>query len=241
MKARHFLLGATLLSAGLLLNAPLFAAVESDVVGYTTIQMDAGKWYMIGSPFVELDAAAAVTVNDVFSTGFSTGDELNIYNPRTGMYTTLTWFDYDGTAAWRNPMTGEYSTQALSKGQAVFINKKSEGDVTVKGKVSSEEIVTFGLPDSSSWSQVVCVYPVTMDVNDIQWDGLAEGDELHVYDSTSGMYNSSTWFKFNGMNAWRNPMTGESVSLKVAPGMALFVHKVQAGTGTCSPEVTIKE
>ena len=43
MKARHFLLGATLLSAGLLFNAPLFAAVESDIVGYTTIEMQAGK------------------------------------------------------------------------------------------------------------------------------------------------------------------------------------------------------
>ena len=52
MNERRFLAGMALVAGVVLLNAPLNAAVESDVVGYTTMTMEAGKWYQVGNPLV---------------------------------------------------------------------------------------------------------------------------------------------------------------------------------------------
>ena len=62
------------------LASPTSAAVESDVVGYTTITMEAGKWYQVGNPFVALEEGGVIELNDGFGTGFATGDQLYLYN-----------------------------------------------------------------------------------------------------------------------------------------------------------------
>ncbi len=59
------------------LDGRLLAAVESATVGYTTMAMEAGKWYMVGTPFSALSDTTERRVNDVFALeGFADGDVL---------------------------------------------------------------------------------------------------------------------------------------------------------------------
>jgi hypothetical protein len=121
-----------------LCTARLSAAVESDIVGYNTIEMKAGKWYMVGSAFSSLDGIEDRNVNDVFNVGFAEGDRLMTYNSVSGLYTTAYWraTANGGQGGWctRPFMAATLKTVALTPGQAMFINKKSKTTGLIKVK-----------------------------------------------------------------------------------------------------------
>ena len=121
-----------------LLNAPLFAAVESDVVGYTTIEMQADKWYQVGSPFIPLTDGAEQTLNNTFTTGFSTNDQVYVYDPEMGSYKgPYVWGTANGQTGWWNTTTSSLTTTVLTPGQAFFIHKQSLGVASVLPGVAS--------------------------------------------------------------------------------------------------------
>ena len=217
-------------------NAPLSAAVESDVVGYTTISMQAGKWYQIGNPFVELENGVTPTVNTVFNTGFSNGDLLYLYDSNSSGYTvTLTWGTIRGVSGWYYG-NGNLASDTLKEGQAAFIKKVTASPVTLKGKVAVTE-VSFGLEEKASWSQVVCVYPTTQKINDIAWHNLMKNDEVYIYDPNQGGYTTTlSWQTLNGKTGWYYG-NGAFADIEVSPGQALFIHRASAGTASCSATV----
>ena len=142
------------------LNGRLNAQVESDIVGYTTVTMEAGKWYQVGSPFVALEEGTTLKLNDVFTTGFGAGDTLQLYSSVNSSYTTYRWNTYKNGWATNTSPVATLADVTLPVGQAVFINKKVDGDVILTGKVSAEEAVTFGNEAGSAWDQFVCVYQI---------------------------------------------------------------------------------
>ena len=243
MKARHFLLGATLLSAGLLFNAPLFAAVESDVVGYTTIEMQAGKWYQVGCPFVGLNGATELPLNDFFCSGFVTGDTLMILDSQTARYGTLAYWVPEangGAGAWCDrpiAAVGTPSDVVLKPGQAVYIHKKESSAVTFSGKVEAVP-AEFGSEDGNVLAQVAPVWPEQKSVNDFVWKGLASGDTMKILDSDTASYGTLLYWlpsANNGAGAWCDrpiPGLGQPSNLVLSPGQAVFVTKSSAGVAT---------
>ena len=122
----------------------------------------------------------------------------------------------------------------LPVGQAVFINKKVDGDVILTGKVSAEEAVTFGNEAGSAWDQFVCVYPQDMKLNDIAWEGLGNSDTLQVYNSDTASYTTYRWNTYkNGWATNTSPVATLS-DVNIPAGRAFFVNKKTAGQGTCS-------
>ena len=230
MKARHFLLGATLLSAGLLFNAPLFAAVESDIVGYTTIEMQAGKWYLVGNPFAELTDATTVTINDLFNSGFSDGDTLSVLNPENATYAVYYWSETIGK--W-TPFKGLdiAADVSLAPGEAVYIHKANAGEVCLKGKVVEQE-VPFGSDVGNRWAQIVPMWPADRKLNEISWTGLNDGDTLSILNVDSTTYAVYYWNK--NLGKWavfpNLPVAADDVTL--APGQAVLVRKVSQGMGS---------
>ena len=199
-------------------------------MGYTTIEMEAGKWYQIGTPFVELEEGEEVpTINSVFNSGFSDGDQAYIYNTaRSGYAATLTWSDEKG--GWVN-MLNRLATNEVPVGTAVFFKKQSTGTVTMKGKVSSTEITTI---PGGAWSQIVCVYPTAKRINEMNWTGLEVGDEAYIYDVERQAYRSVlTWQGSSWNNILNRPDTTE---LKI--GQAIFIHKNSQGDGTLRPAIS---
>ena len=213
------------------LNAPLNAAVESDVVGYTTMTMEAGKWYQVGCPFGQLDGSKIFSVNDVFSRGFKTGDSINIFDSEKGSYSVLSWSD--SLNAWTDfPGAPFASTAQLTEGQAIFVSKAVTSEITLSGKVS-EVVVSFGKEGGNAWNQIVAVWPVASKVNDLKWSGLQTGDILNVLNADSGTYEVFYWDENVGGGKW---VVAPGVPLPsdkaIAPGQALFVNKVSAGLGS---------
>ena len=118
-------------------NAPLTAAVESDIVGYTTIEMKADKWYQVAFPFVQLDDTETVSISEAFNSGFVDGDTLMILNPQTGLYENRAFWvseANEGQGAWCDKPVLAIAKPVdilLTPGQAVFILKVSAGIGTV--------------------------------------------------------------------------------------------------------------
>ena len=204
-------------------NAPLSAAVESDVVGYTTIEMEGGKWYQIGNPFVELDDDATPTLGTVFNSGFSTGDQAYIYDSNLSRYQMVfTWSDEIG--GWVD-FLGMPADCELPVGHSVYFRKDTTGDVVLKGRVSATEVVSF---PGSALSQVVCVYPTQKTINDMQWEGLAVGDQAYVYNASTQSYGMVlTW---NG-SAWVDFLGNKDTQL-LDSCQSIFINKSSVGNGT---------
>ena len=188
--------------------------------------MDAGKWYQVGNPFVELDDGTTPTLNSVFANGFSNGDQLYVLTDEGAYLPPRQWATLNGQTGWFNRANGQYDQEPLKAGQAVFISKLVSGTVTVKGKVSAQEVVTFGKPDSASWAQVVNVYPKACSVNDLTWSGMSVGDTLYIYDSSSGTYlPQRQWATIGDKTGWFNRADGSFDSQVIPIGQALFINK----------------
>ena len=236
MNERRFLAGMALVAGVVLLNAPLNAAVESDVVGYTTMTMEAGKWYQVGCPFVALEDGETPLLNDVFAVGFQDGDIINIFSQETNGYVTYTWKN-SGTenAGWCTSRGNTPVTAELPLGQAVFINKAMTSDVQVAGKVTEGVKVTFGSPEGETWSQITCVYPKNAKLNGLKWEGMADGDVLNIFSPDTNGYTTYTW-KNSGTDqaGWCTSRGKTPVDVDVAVGQGFFVNKHSAGEASCS-------
>ena len=218
------------------------AGVQSDVVGYTTIKMDADKWYMIGTPFTALDGAKTVRINDLFRADFQTRDSMRVLDTNSNTYTVYFWNgNADGQkGAWveksaRNPVPTEAT---IGPGQAVYIQKTKDAaatTLTLAGKVEATT-VEFGLDTTGSWSQVVAVWPTDTALNDIVWTGMKTRDSIRILNSDLNEYSVYYWNgkAKEGQGAWvegssRNPTPSTRI---VKAGEAMFVNKLDAGKAT---------
>ena len=199
--------------------------------------MEAGKWYQVGCPFVVLESGQEVTINDVFSSGFSTGDQAYLYDSENSSYgPPLTWGSRDGEAeGWRTGR-GVLDKTVLTPGQVLFIHKKMTGEVCMSGRVSASETVSFGSAKSATWAQIVCVYPIEQTLNEMKWDNMTIGDQAYIYNPETLSYGSPlTWGSRAGeADGWR---TGRGIldKTKLSPGQGIFVYKKSAGIATCAP------
>lgn len=215
------------------LASPASAAVESDTVGYTTIKMEAGKWYQIGTPFVELEDGTVPTINTVFSEGFDDGDLAYILGPDATYLPTRQWLTYNGETGWFNPATRKLDDMGLCAGQAVFFKKAVPGEVVLKGRVSATEEVPFGNESANSWSQIVRTYPNgPRSINEIEWTGVEDGDLLYIFSPEMGTYlPTRQWLTYNGETGWFNPATRKLDDQKFEPYQAFFINKKSSGEG----------
>ncbi len=242
MNERRFLAGMALVAGVVLLNAPLNAAVESDVVGYTTMTMEAGKWYQVGCPFVALDGEEAPLVNDVFANGFEAGDELMILDSETSHYSSSAyWIPEKGWCDLPIAAIATPISTTLPAGQAVYIHKGETPSVmTVSGKVEAKE-VSFGSATSSSWAQVAPVWPVSQSVNAFKWTGLGDGDELMILNPDTQTYsNSAYWVTGKGWCDLPIAAIAKPVDTVLPVGQAAYINKKAAGKATVSAEISAK-
>ena len=216
MTTKHFLTGATLLSGLLLLNAPLFAAVESDVVGYTTITTSPG-FNMMGTVFQGL-GQETISLNELLDGAFEEGDEIQVFHNDTGTYAV---FKFSG-GEWK---TGPFSADRnpLSVGDSFWINTPDHSvTVTLKGAVKRGDF----LFQTNGGFQMVCVdFPTEIKLNDgnVEWSGFQNGDEIQIVDET-GTYRRYTFSTSSGK--W---MTGPfEANVTLAAGKSFWLRSASA-------------
>ena len=190
MKVKHFLSGATLLSAALLLNAPLSAAVESDTVGYTTVELTR-QYTLVGINFSALDGSDSLPVNDVVSGNFSNGDQLQLQDG-SGSYIVLRWEN----DAWCDN-SGSVAEVSVKRGSGVWLvaNGASEASPVIaqlKGGVNLSDTLTTSF--GQQYVIAATGLPVDTTVNSalFTWENLSPDDQLQVPDG-NGSYIVLRW------------------------------------------------
>ena len=210
------------------LNGRLSAAVESDIVGYTTVSMEADKWYLLGCPFVALDGATTYKVNEVFGgTAFATGDVLYLLQ-ENGTFTPHYWNTANSGWSTHRVLWKENTTD-YPISTAVYLNKKTSGSITFAGKVASTEL-EVGAEDGNAWSLTSFVYPEERTLDDYAWGAFESGDLLYTMNAegvfTPHYWNAST----QGWSLHRVLSKPDTTPLMV--GQAVYLLKKSAGKGT---------
>ena len=161
-------------------NAPLSAAVESDIVGYSTVEAGS-SWTLLGINFASLDDEGGqgdYSVQEI-SGNFQDGDEIQVWDETR--YTTLFYFSSEsmGTAGFYGD-DGSLSTLRLTRGTAVWVKSSSLTHAILAGEVVLDE----GNPvkGTSGWSLFAAKTPQATAVNEFRFSGLTEGDEMQIWD-----------------------------------------------------------
>lgn len=237
MKIKQLFVGAAMV--GLLGMVPSLARAEvtSDVVGYTTMDLEAGKWYLIGTPFADC-ADGDIKLNEHLVSGFHAKDVIQIFSPDTLRYTTYyfkTGLSGDQTSGWCKSFGSTPVDVTLSPGVAVFLSIKETTTVTFAGKVQLSTAFAFGSDEGNVWNQVVSPACADTKLNDLVWTGLEMNDVIQLFVPDSSRY--VTYYYKTGLgedgtgSGWCKSFGRTPVDVDVKVGEAFFINKKSAGTG----------
>ncbi len=236
MTTKHFLTGATLLSGLLLLNAPLFAAVESDVVGYSTIECVRG-YSAISLPFnplgkgdVEGVALQDIKGNLAQSDRESRSDRIMLMNPVTKAYSTYQYKEI----GWVKAGETEPTTDIVTPGMGfLFVKGVTDGDFLVCGKVKSEPSITCAL--SRGYNLIANPYPCAVKIADLKGDLSANdresrADRIMVLNPVTKAY---TTYQLRASSGWtkEGETTTTTDQINACEGF-YFIKAVQDGALT---------
>jgi len=238
MKIKQLFVGVAMV--GLLGMVPSLARAEvtSDVVGYTTMDLEAGKWYLIGTPFADC-AGGDVKLNDHLVSGFHAGDKLMLYHSGEG-YTGFVFksgLSGDQSSGWCTAFGKSPVDVTLDPGVAAFVQMATSTTLTFAGKVQISVAFEFGSEEGNIWEQVVSPACSDTKLNDLIWEGLSAKDKIMFYTSGVGYtgYVYKTGLGEDGTGSgWCTAFGKTPVDFVVKAGEAFLIQKVSAGKGYVS-------
>ena len=178
--------------------APLFAAVESDVVGYAKVPVENIGYDIVAVPFATLSDGV---VDGVFPIQEIEGtlsqnnretfaDKLMTLNPVTKQYTTYIY----KSVGWVKEGETEATKDVVSPGMGLFFSKaRQAGEIVVSGKVDDAE--TVSIPLEVGFNLVSNPYPAAIKIADLQGelsanDRLSFADSIMVLDPVTKRYST---------------------------------------------------
>lgn len=178
------------------INAPLFAAVESDVVGYTRTPIAQLGFDIVSVPFVPLDGenSQAVHIQDIKGTLSQNdsefrADRLYVSYPGSVDYVV---YHYK-SQGWTEVGADKPADDLIPPGTAFFIYKMmNTGEISVSGKVLDAPSVE--VPVSTGLTLVANPYPTELPINSITGENLnahssnIRADKIMVPDYSSAGY-----------------------------------------------------
>ena len=195
-------------------NAPLFAAVESDIVGYTTIEMQA-NYNQRGVCFKGLGNEDTISFNDLLSGDFQDGDQIQLLKG-AGEAISYDRYRYVSGQGW---MIGRSSADVapVKPGDCFWFLTDRPLIVTFKGAVAKGD---FLYEASQGLQMVAANIPTSFALNPVDdsvvWTNLSEGDEIQWLNELGG-YDRC---RYAG-GKWRQ---GRTVTDKVIPaGSAIWL------------------
>ena len=211
------------MGATLMMGVNTFAAgIESaNVVGYTTTNVAANTWIILGSQF-QTTTNSSLNIQDFIKGNFSavesgvlaTAPQMQIHNGTRLLayyYISDAWYD-DGSAEGAYKTAWVDSDQAISDltiapGTAVwFKNPTAATTITLAGQVGSGTASSL-TTRANSWSLIANPYPVSFSLNDataVTWGitpgtsgALASAPQMQVHNGTRLLayyYISDAWY-----------------------------------------------
>ena len=185
------------------INDPLFATVESDIVGYTTVEIGQGS-HLISIPFEALDGEEATfpiqSITGTMNSGSLSGDKLLVWDRDQNSYTLYRW--RGGDIGWVKGAEGTPTSDVIRPNQGVFFSSMRGGStLTVAGKVSAKDSQTVVLEQGSTF--LANPYPCDLPIASLQGTftaGSLSGDKILRWDTTQKQYvlyryTSRGWIK----------------------------------------------
>ena len=230
MDMKKIITCAALLAGIVFFNGRLNAQVESDIVGYTTVTMEADSWYILGNPFTPLDDSETFKINDVFAgEGFAANDVLYVLGA-DGAFTPHYWNTTKGGWSTHKVLWRE-NTTPFATSTAVYLHKATAGEMIFAGKVSSTA-VEVGADAGNAWSLTSFVCPADKTLSEYTWTGFASGDMLYTMDS-AGAFTPHYWNATKSGWSTHKVMWRENTA-KLPIGQAVYMFKKSTGVGSIS-------
>ena len=189
-------------------NAPLFAAVESDIVGYTTITTNPG-FNMVGVVFDGLSEETA-TLKEILSGDIQDSDQIQIRDAKTGVYTLYTY----EAGSWYDENFALADDLELPPGSAFWFSAPTSRDITMKGRVLTG---TYTQDCPQGLSMIGPGVPKKLALNgDIKWNNLSESDTIQVREGGNYLlftYEDGKWWDETFQEATYEIPVGASIWL----------------------------
>ena len=192
-------------------------------MGYTTVE-HGDTWTLLGVNFASLgvnngNVEGKFSIQDL--TGdFADGDQIQVWNGSG--YEVLYYY----SANLLGPTAGFYTDQAtlsdllLPRGTAIWVKSETLTKATVSGKVASSTIPVKGHP---GWSLFASRSPVATPVNDFNFSGLSDGDQMQIWDGngyvllywySEGVLGASGFYESTGELSTRTVPVGSGFWIK---------------------------
>ena len=205
-------------------NAPLSAAVESDVVGYTTITTTPG-FNMVGVVFDGL-AGKTATLKEILSGNIQDFDQIQIRDGKSGIYTLYTY----ESGSWYDESFVLSDNLELPPGSAFWFSAPSSRQITMKGVVLRG---TYTQPCAKGLSMIGPGVPKKLALNGgIKWDNLAQYDTIQIRDG-----NDYVLFTYEDGKWWDE--TFQETTYEIPVGASIWLTTSSANA-TISAEGTSK-
>lgn len=249
MKFKTILAYATIFTGMLFLNGRLNAAVESDVVGYSTVKIT-DKWTLLGVSFFGLSNSEtdgdSIKINDFVSGDFSAGDEIHV--KRGVSYLFATWNETLGKwcdlGAFGAPSSTE-SSIVLEKGDGLWLKTPGVGEtitelpITLSGRAVINTTATYNCASKYHLMSLPIHSDVSINDASLTWTGFSQGDQIQI-PVGGGSYKFAGWNatlgKWCNLGAFGIPSNTESVET-IPPYRSVWVVSASE-TASCSYDST---
>ena len=230
MKAKGILQCAALLTGLLFLNVPLFAAVESDIVGYTEVTLKPGMNNLLALPFVDLASdEQGIDVRNLLQLTPTSGDTIQYWTGSS--FAILTYRVRSGVGAWYSGGTklSDSNTVYIKKGQGFWYSSCATEDVTARfsGRVA---LTGQEISAPQGLSLIGTPVPADYDIADIQFEGIASGSTLQYWNYDSRKFDILTYRVRSGVGAWYSG--GTKLTSYTIPAAVGFWFSSSSGTTT---------
>ena len=221
-------------------NAPLSAAVESDIVGYTQIELKEGL-NLVACSFEPLQASEGADIQDFLKGAFEYNDTVLFYGPSgytTYYYTPALWgkdWEELGIAGWGDANEQIVSRQ-MAAGDAFWLEVKTAKTITIAGKV---RLIDQTIQCQPGLGLVAVAFPIDIDLSkDVEFSGFTKNDQLMVYadDGNYETYSYSTNLYDSEWNETGKPGWGDlneqAVEIKIPRNTSFWVSVANPATIT---------
>jgi hypothetical protein len=216
------------------------AAVESDIVGYQTVEVT-NEWTLLGVNFVGLEDASAkeIPILSLISGEFGAGDQVQI--PTANGYTIAEWNPAVGKwcTVSRGKVTENPSTAKISAGAGFWLKSTATVDnpkvVQFAGKVYDGDDISVTLGQQYTIFSPLLPSEVAVNSELLTWANLEHGDQVQI--PTANGYEVAGWN--STLNAWctisRNKVTNTPSTVSIKAGESIWVVSTNADASVAFP------
>ena len=199
--------------------AGMAAAVDSNVVGYTTKPLTANQKVISGAQFVEVGEEglelSSIKLENVIADG---GASIQWWNG--SKYESAAWLDiyFSGLDGWGDENTAEAVNHMFAAGEGFWIvmpGGVSGATVTQAGEVTLSNSLSynFGL-EANKKCMVINPLPTLLGLSDIKLVNVVADGGASIQWWNGSKYESAAWLDidFSGLDGWGDENTAEAVN-----------------------------